>query len=108
MQFWYAKKTSVCVSLRSAESPALISEFYVLHKNPSQPVTCVRESHGLGQKSILNRVKTMLIYEVIPEKQQQFAVIRRMHDTYQCEIHTGIGGSYSTRFQPQPATVARS
>eukprot|EP01046_Picozoa_sp_COSAG06_P084700 COSAG06_NODE_31470_length_521_cov_0.751185_1_plen_46_part_01 len=35
-QCWYAKKTSV--SGRSAESAAFLSEFYVLHKNPTQPV----------------------------------------------------------------------
>jgi hypothetical protein len=35
--FWYAKKPSV--SGRSAECAAFISEFYVLHKNPTQPVT---------------------------------------------------------------------
>ena len=35
-QYWYAKKPSG--SERSAESASFISEFYVLHKNPTQPV----------------------------------------------------------------------
>jgi hypothetical protein len=65
-----------------------------------------RRRHRLGQNSILSRVKTMQIHDLIREKKQRFEVIRGVQGIYRCVLRTVLlraGGAAA----PQQRLICR-
>jgi hypothetical protein len=77
---WCAKETSG--SGRSAESAELISEFYILRKNPTQPVACQRTSTVVRKTPVCRKVPTGILCEYIGTQKDNTPALDKNSSVY--------------------------